>query len=270
MGVVTTTIFASIAGTRERLSLRAGRLGWEPWRLFTHNFFFTTPGELLFGIILLYFFRQTERQIGSSRYFAFLTAAAAIHTAFILLMDFALPAAFPASPGPYALLGAQLVWYFFETPRIYDFTLLHSVSLSDKSFPYLLAFQLLLSGLPRSSLSFMSGLVCGLFLRFPALAAHLDTPSSVASFAARHILPWMDTAPRPRPTRRRRTGGGSAGVGERGTRRASPNATPALPVADEAHVAALTAMGFSREQAVAALVQESNDVQRATERLLST
>jgi hypothetical protein len=38
------------------------------WRLFSNVWFLTTPGEMLFGILLIYYFRMFERQMGTPRF----------------------------------------------------------------------------------------------------------------------------------------------------------------------------------------------------------
>ena len=49
----------------------------------------------------------------------------------------------------------------------------------------------------------------------------------------------------------------------------APAASPPAPQVDEAGVAQITSMGFSRKRALAALAQANGDVPRALERLLS-
>ena len=49
----------------------------------------------------------------------------------------------------------------------------------------------------------------------------------------------------------------------------APAASPPAPQVDEAGVAQITSMGFSRKRALAALQQANGDVPRALERLLS-
>jgi len=41
---------------------------FQLWRLLTHHFFFSSPGEMLFGLILIYYFRLFERQMGSAKF----------------------------------------------------------------------------------------------------------------------------------------------------------------------------------------------------------
>lgn len=38
------------------------------WRLITSHLFFTSPGELLFGTLLIYYFRLLERQMGTEKF----------------------------------------------------------------------------------------------------------------------------------------------------------------------------------------------------------
>jgi membrane associated rhomboid family serine protease len=197
ISVVSTTLFASIAGTHSKLALNAWSVihHGEAWRLVTHNFLFATPGELLFGVVLLYFLRQFERQMGSSRFFAFVMFSAGLYTAEMFLIDLAIGRRVVLSSGPYAFIFASMVRFFFETPKIYEFQLFGSMSLSDKSFPYLLALQLILSSIPQSLFSLGCGIVGGLLLRLPVLQPYVQTPTPLVSLASTTILPFMDTAP---------------------------------------------------------------------------
>ncbi len=65
-----TTQFGSILSSQRRLVLSLDDVlsRGQAWRLVTHNFVLSTPGELLFGVVLLYYFRQFERHLGSARY----------------------------------------------------------------------------------------------------------------------------------------------------------------------------------------------------------
>ena len=40
----------------------------ELWRFITGNFVYVLPGEMVFGTLLLYLFRQFERRMGSAKY----------------------------------------------------------------------------------------------------------------------------------------------------------------------------------------------------------
>lgn len=249
-------------------------LDGELWRLLTHNLMFTTPGELLFGTVLLYFFRLFERQMGSSKFFALWFTSTLIYTSALSGIDTFLPPLYTPAPGPYAILFACLARFFLETPKIYEFQLLGSLALSDKSFPYLLSLQLLLSAIPNSLSSFALACFVGLLLQMPFIQPHVDTPLVLVSLGTRFLLPLLNTRQRASSTSRTRRSTRSAGnSGERAqntmTRpeRTSPDPHPVQAPPENA-VSVLTGMGFSREQAVQALQQSRNDVQAATERLL--
>lgn len=261
--VVLSTVFGSIIGSQTRLTLRLPEVtsNLQIWRLLTHNFVFTTPGELLFGVFLLYFFRQFERQMGSSRYAAFALITSSVHTALLCLAQLLVPTLIPAS-GPYALVFSALVHFFFETPKTYHFQLLGALELSDKSFAYLLAIQLTCSDPPRSLLSFAAALAAGLAYRLPGIREHADFPESVVSTCSTYLLPLLATNQRSNSRSRRqyermRAAGGL--TRERENRAA----------VSEGNVETLVAMGFSQEQSVAALQRNHDDVHRATEQLLA-
>lgn len=259
--VVLSTVFGSIIGSQTRLTLRLPEVvsHVQLWRLVTHNFVFTTPGELLFGVVLLYFFRQFERQMGSSRYACFAVITSLLHTLLLCVSQVVLPSLPPAS-GPYALVFANLVHFFFETPKTYHFQLLGAVALSDKSFAYLLATQLICSSPPRSVPSFACGVAAGLVYRLPLLRSRADLPEGVVAACSAWVLPLLGTAH------------GSGGRSRRAYDRVRPlgvmDGGGDAPVTAE-HVERLVAMGFSREEGVAALRHNHDDVHRATEQLLA-
>lgn len=263
--VVLATVFGSILGSQTRLTLNLSDAihNLHLWRLFTHNFVFTTPGELIFGIVLLYYFRQFERQMGSSRFAAFALITATLCTVFLSLFQLVFPTGVPA-PGPYALIFASLVHFFFETPKIYHFHLFGALHLSDKSFAYLLALQLIASRPPRSLLSTFIALLSGILYRLPPLRER-DLPDFLITFCSTYVLPFLGTNPRPSRFRPRRHHHRHHHHHHHHNRGASP---PAQPIA-EANVDTLVAMGFSREQSIAALHQNQDDIQRATDQLLA-
>ena len=269
--VVLMTVFASIIDAQPRFNLNISAVisQLEIWRLFTHNFVFTTPGELLFGMVLLYFFRQFERQLGSSRFAAFAFVTSVTYTVSLAIVQLFIPALIPSS-GPYSLVFASLVFFFFETPKIYHFQMLGAIALSDKSFAYLLVLQLLFSSPPRSVLSCAAGLAAGLVYRIPLVRDGADTPDFLVSFCSHYVLPLLGTSPRPTASRGRvrRFGPTLVPITRRGTPAVTTQNAP-VPIS-ESHVETLVAMGFSQEQSISALQRSQNDIQRATEMLLST
>jgi membrane associated rhomboid family serine protease len=269
VAVVFVTLLASIAGSHTAFRLHANPvlLRGELWRIVTHSLLFSTPGELLFGTVLLYFFRQFERQLSSPRFFALLFTSTALHTVFLLSLSAARPN-FSAASGPYAALAACLLHYFLETPPLYTFKIFSLTALSDKAFTYALTIQLLISAFPASLLAAAAALTAALALRVPPLAAMLDTPAPFVALASRTMLPLLDTAPRPRRRSRndaRRAIGANAPAAATGAE--AGGATPPGS-GNDTNVQALTAMGFSQQQAQDALANAGNDLQGATERLL--
>lgn len=251
------TIFGSILNLYPLLILHPSRIlyAYQVWRPFTHNLIFTTPGELLFGSVLLFFFRQFERQMGSSRFAAHALITATLHTFFLLLIQLFFPSLSPA-PGPYALIFSSLIHFFFETPKIYHFQLLNTIHLSDKSFAYLLALQLVCSTLPRSFVSTATALLAGILYRVPILH-HREIPEPIANLSSTYILPLLfinPRQPRHRPRRQNR---------QLRTHHGAP------PIS-ESNIETLTSMGFTREQSIAALQRSRDDVHRATEQLLAS
>lgn len=264
--VVLFTVFGSIIGSQTRLTLRLNHItkSYQFWRFITHNLVFTTPGELLFGVVLLYFFRQFERQLGSSRFTAFTLITAAFHTVFLSVAQLARLRLAPAS-GPYALVFASLVHFFFETPKIYHFQLLGALDLSDKTFIYFLAIQLVFSSPPRSLLSCASALAAGMLYRLPPLRDHAAMPEPLVSLCSTYLLPLLGTTPRI---------GTSVEMAARAHRTAvaataAASGTTEPPTVSASNVETIAAMGFSRQQAVLALQRAHDDVQIATDYLLN-
>lgn len=279
--VVVATLFGSILGSQKRLvlSMDAVIKHGQLWRLATHNFVFSTPGELLFGVVLLYYFRQFERQMGSSRFAALATFTASLHTLGLLVFHLLLPSSLPRpASGPYALVFACLVRFAFETPALYVFQLVGSLSLTDKTFPYLLALQLVLSDPARSLPPILTATVAGLAARIPFIAHRLDTPKVLVNFSSSTLLPLLNTAPPPsrmmpgRRIRQRRdhVARGTANAdGERRDESRPISTAEAQASVSGAHIDTLIAMGFSRQRSISALLRSNDDVQMATEQLLA-
>lgn len=288
--VILATVFGSIIESQSRLTLHMDSVieGKQVWRLLTHNFVFTTPGELLFGIVLLYFFRQFERQLGSSRYAAFALVTSTLYTAVLAGLQVAQPLLMPAS-GPYALIFACVVHFFFETPKVYHFQVLGALDLSDKTFAYMLAVQLVFSAPPRSLLSCAAALLAGVVCRVPIVRDHMDMPEALVAFCSTYVLPLLGTQPRPSSSRRSRStpharaaqaaaadggvDGEASAQGERELQEAQEAQmlqSPSPPPVSGEHISTLVAMGFSRDQATIALHRAHDDVQVATEVLLQS
>lgn len=238
------------------------------WRLFTHNFVFTTPGELLFGMVLIYYFRQFERQLGSSRFAAFAIITAIIYTTILASLQVLLPSLSPAS-GPYSLVFASLVFFFFETPKLYRFEVLGAVEFSDKAFVYLMAMQLMISSPLRSLISFGAALFSGIVYRIPLIRDNADLPDFLVSFCSRYVLPLLGTDRLLTPRARFRRGDDHASAHHRRLGAAADPPRQTTTPQSETSLDVLVSMGFSEQQAATALERSHHDLQRATELLLS-
>jgi len=129
-------------------------------------FAFSSTPELIFGAALLYYFRVFERQIGSNKYAVFIVFSTMVS---VLLQILALgylkdPSINPLTSGPYGLIFASYVPFFFDIPVSMRFRIF-GLSLSDKSFVYLAGLQLLCSSGRRSVVPGVSGILAGLLYR---------------------------------------------------------------------------------------------------------
>lgn len=279
--VILSTIFSSIVDFRRRVTLDSNSFqGIQPWRLVTHHAVFTTPGETLFGTILLYLFRQQERVMGSSRFSCFVLVSCTFYTiilACVLLFDKSI-AVFPLpASGPYGIIIPCLVHFIFETPSIYHFQMFGFAHLSDKTFTYLIMFQFILSYRPHSFVSTAVAALVALMMRIPPFNQLPDFPQPVIQFFSNHVLPIVASPPPTSHLRRRSRARANATVTPQPNRAAGdPDVTHDAEQNDlsdgshltPANVDTLVSMGFSQEDAVRALQYAQDDLQVATDLLL--
>jgi len=265
------------------------------WRIITNHFFFTSPGEILLGLIFLYYFRLFERQMGTQKFavFSFLSFCISALLQVLLLVVFP---HLKIVSGPYGFLFACFVQYYFTIPVTVRFRLFRFFYFTDKMIVYFLGFQLLLANGSSSLVAGGCGIVAGLMFATDILRLkHLKFPSAVNSFSERFILPLISSPPSSASTsytpRRFSTAAPlqyHTTTSTRSTRSALPHQfvapTPsdgypslypsttvsqqiaAIPNAE--YVDLLTQMGFSRVAAFHALQQSNNDLQFATNILL--
>ncbi|KAG2592378.1 rhomboid-like protein 20 isoform X2 [Panicum virgatum] len=231
------------------------------WRLITSLFAFSSTPELIFGAALLYYFRVFERQIGSNKYAVFIIFSTMVS---VLLQILALgylkdPSINPLTSGPYGLIFASYVPFFFDIPVSMRFRIF-GLSLSDKSFVYLAGLQLLCSSGRRSVVPGVSGILAGLLYRLNTFGIRrLKFPEFVASLFTRVSWPFSRNPYQGLPTTEN-----DANIS---SHQAAHTATqdPA-----ESSIAALVSIGFDRNSAVQALVLTNYDVNLASNILLET
>ncbi|CAM6021996.1 unnamed protein product [Sphagnum balticum] len=252
----------------------------ELWRLLTSPCLFSSTPELLFGLYLVYFFRVFERQIGSNKYLFFVLFS----TAFTNILELVTLAAFKdsrilsgtlLSPGPYGLIFASFVPFFFDIPISTRFKVF-GACFSDKSFVYLAGLQLLLSSWKRSLVPGICGVIAGFIYKSNVLGIRrVKFPEQLAAATARLFAPFMSGMSSP-----------STNTRINASREATVTAPPARPFENrfaatapplssllpppEESVSTLVAMGFEREDALQALAMARNDVATATNLLLES
>ncbi|OAE21162.1 hypothetical protein AXG93_872s1310 [Marchantia polymorpha subsp. ruderalis] len=183
------------------------------------------------------------------------------------------------SPGPYGLIFASFIPFFFDIPISTRFRVF-GATFSDKSFIYLAGLQLLLSSWKRSLIPGICGILAGFTYRSNVLRLRrMKFPDSLASATATLFRPLLSSvasspavpAGRPAGTREaaNQTQMGRPYEG-RFAATAPPLAPMAPPPPPEESVSTLVAMGFDRNLAVQALTRSRNDVMMATNLLLES
>ncbi|XP_044469021.1 rhomboid-like protein 20 [Mangifera indica] len=263
------TVFFGIQGRFNKLGLSYEDIfkNFRLWKLIVSGFAFSSAPELMFGLYLLYYFRVFERQIGSNKYSVFILFSIMVSLLFevlalALLKD---PATNLLTSGPYGLIFASFVPFFFDIPVSTRFHVF-GVRFSDKSFIYLAGLQLLLSSWKRSLLPGLCGILAGSLYRLNFLCIRkAKFPEFVASFFSR--LSWPSVGSSPAAPSRNVVGSVPSYTGHQ-VERSYPSPAPSIIEPPEDSIAILVSMGFDQNSARQALVQARNDINAATNILL--
>jgi hypothetical protein len=219
---------------------------------------FHQPGELFFGVLLLYYFRLFERQMGIGKFGAYVL--------FILFFGFSVERFFlitfqrDSARGLYPLIFSNMVAFLLEVPPLHRFSLF-GIQLSEKMFVYVSALQLLLSDMPRTVVAGLSGTLAGLVYSSGLLSIQqLLLPQQVEAFLVR----MMDASPTPLPSGRTdRPLNPRSHSRAGGTNRAGGVVEPSPELLQR-----LTDMGFDPSNAAQALRQTNNNIELALQSLL--
>ena len=228
---------------------------------------FHQPGELFFGLLLLYYFRLFERQMGIGKFGAYVL--------FVLFFGFSVERLFlitfqrSSAKGFYPLIFSNMVAFLLEVPPLHRFPVF-GIQLSEKMFVYISALQLLLSDMPRTVVAGLAGTLAGLVYSSGLLGIQqLLLPQQAENFLVR----LLDSAPAPVRTSAGRVG--SQINHQNNHRRALyprvPDAGVGTTVAAEPspeHLQRLIDMGFDRGDAAQALRQTNNSIELALQSLL--
>ncbi|WVZ68477.1 hypothetical protein U9M48_017412 [Paspalum notatum var. saurae] len=244
------------------------------WRLITSLFAFSSTPELIFGAALLYYFRVFERQIGSNKYAVFIAFSAMVS---VLLQTLALGymkdhSLSPLASGPYGLIFASYVPFFFDIPISMRFRVF-GVSLSDKSFVYLAGLQLFFSSGRHSVVPGLSGILAGLLYRLNTFGIRKLKLPDFANFATSHFSrlswPFSNNPYQGLPT--------TENDGSIPSHQAHQNeasiivitlGAPGIQDPAESSIAALVSIGFDRSSVIQALALTNYDVNLASNILL--
>ena len=275
----------------------------ELWRLITGQIVFKTMAQAFVAVILLYTYRQFERQLGLRKFGAFVVvsyATSVVMQLTVVVLCYAVGANIVPTSGPFFLLFALLPFYYNCIPKLsvsqYSFL---GLSLSEKSWTYVLLLQLALSGGFESVLPAGCGFISGLLyirnfggLQKVRLPARLESVFAVLGGFFSSLIPSSaagTAATSQRGTARAMPAAGRAAVDQRGAY-APPPATDdgwqnfdeiddyaalgaaAVPrgavTVSEDNVQLLMSMGFARPIAVQALENNDNNVEAAANYLL--
>ncbi|GLI63638.1 hypothetical protein VaNZ11_006667 [Volvox africanus] len=245
----------------------------------TNAFVFRSPAELLFGTLLIYCFRVLERELGPNKFGTFaaisISLAAAMQWA-VQHSGLGLP---PCPSGPYGLIFACFVQYYFQVPASNKLLVL-GWRLSDKLFLYLMGLQLLMSAGWASLLAGGTGLVAGLIYRLNVLGIkRLRCPIFVQRLFANTLgaLLGSDSPPGPltsstgsRVPAARRGRHATANTAAMAGSAGSVPSAPHLPAPSGEAVEQLVSMGFGEAESIEALRLTNNDLQQAIGLLLNS
>lgn len=236
------------------------------WRLITSLFAFSSTPELIFGVALLYYFRVFERQIGSNKYAVFIIFSTMVS---VLLQILALgymkdPSLNPLTSGPYGLIFASYVPFFFDIPVSMKFRIF-GLSLNDKSFVYLAGLQLLFSSGRRSVVPGLSGILAGLLYRLNTFGIRrLKFPEFATSLFSQLSWPFSNNPYQGLPTTENNRSIPSHQAHQ------IEDAHTAIQDPTESSITALVSMGFDRSAAIQALALTNYDVNLASNILLES
>jgi len=267
------------------------------FRLIASTLVFATPGELLFGSILIYYFRVLERQMGIAKFASFVVLSFVIST----LLQIGALVAFPATvekfaSGPYGFIFSSMTLVYLRIPRLHNLTICN-IPITDKFFAYLLALQMAFSASPSSLLAAAIGVITGCIYHFDHIGLQrIVAPTWVQDACARVLIPkHQSTSISQAPLQTLQGGSGSqpnapartealigpgaamGGMGGFGTlagfaQQRGPNAGAGLGGAVQANpdmVQSLVSVtGMPRHQVEQALVATNNNPDAATAQLL--
>jgi len=171
------------------------------WRLFAHHLAFSNSADLLVAELIFWNVGvHVERHFGSIKFASFAVISTLLATIFefLSLLVFHPAGLNHISSGPSALVFTILYQYFRIVPPAYHFRIF-GVTLSNKSYSYILASQLAIGNLPGSAVAAAIGILTGQVYRsdLTNLKSYRIPPSFV-NFSRRFLLPLVGSTRPPR------------------------------------------------------------------------
>ncbi|KNC48042.1 UBA/TS-N domain-containing protein [Thecamonas trahens ATCC 50062] len=199
VGVGLASILGSVLGWRHAWTLYLPGVvrNGQVWRLATAPWAFGSAAELMLGLLLLYYFRQFERQLSGPKFamFAMLVTSVATLLQIGLLSLLAPYGVVALLPGPYGLIFACLVKFYYDVPMTYRFTVAH-LPLNNKLFVYVLGAQLALASGLHSLAVAATGVAAGLLYRSDLGGMHsMVVPKAVTAVCVKCLLPVLAPLP---------------------------------------------------------------------------
>jgi len=175
------------------------------WRLFLHHSAFSSSSDVFIAELLLYNAGvEIERQFGSVKFasFALVATLTSIILEFISLLLFSRLGLNYIPSGPSALIFAILYQYWRLIPSAYEFRIF-GLSLSNKSFVYVLGLQLAVSYMPGSIAVALIGILSGQIYRSELAGLKFyRLPPSLVRMSNRLLLPLIGSTRPPRRSNR--------------------------------------------------------------------
>ncbi|OQS06718.1 hypothetical protein THRCLA_01258 [Thraustotheca clavata] len=251
------------------------------WRLLTSHFGFGDGVAVAFGIYLIFSCRVLERQFGSKKFGSFVVLVMTLSSLLqIGLLKFKFVKSIAS--GPYALIGALMVLYFGNVPKLQPhFVRAMGIAFSDKSPTYFMMCLVCFRGIDTIT-PFLTGVLVGLLYQTKSLPLHKFRLPSFLCWFFEIFHPIFMVVPAAAAVQQRQRQlqemqrraaamGQPNGQGFREQLIPGMGGGMPIPVAppSEAAIEQLTALGFEREQAIAALRTADNNVEAAANRLLN-
>ncbi|KAI7905703.1 uncharacterized protein BX663DRAFT_549670 [Cokeromyces recurvatus] len=235
------------AGSGMSLQVSQLTVTGQLWRIFSSPWTFNSVGTTVIGTWLIYKLRIIERRYGSAKYAAFIFISFVLSTLLQAGVSVTVGSRIgfrSIASGPYAILFSILYQFHKMIPPSYQVKML-GTTMSDKTYTYFAATQLLLTNSTSSMIPCICGLTVGVLYDRINTLKQWRFPKWIRRLTWRYILPVLNTNSKRRPREER---------------------------IKEEDINTILGMfpNYSRENIKDALIKSKSDLNRAVELLLLT